>query len=214
MRLAQKAGLSVAEVQKHEFSDRRAALLVSRFDREPIKDGFGRVPYLSARSLLRGYSQEALRESKPKFSYLLLAEARRAVGATDRLRDDLRELYRRMVFNILIDNTDDHESNHGLIFDKGWRFSPAFDVSPQLTRLGYQQMDVGAGGTESSLANALTSPEHFGLAANEAKHLVEQLIDATEAMNNVYREAGVDEQSRERARVHREAVISAFHQRR
>ncbi len=211
MKLAEKAGLDVANVRKHQFSDQRVALLVPRFDREPLESGlFGRIPYLSARTLLRGYGREIVGLSKPQYSYPLLAEARRLTGSIALLSDDLQELFRRMVFNILVDNTDDHEANHGFVYEGGWRLSKAFDISPQLTTLGYQQMEVGAMDAESSLANALSACERFGLQYDEAMVLVEGLIEATRGMADTYREAGIDEMRIERATEHREKLVADF----
>lgn len=211
MRLAQKAGIAVAQVRKHQFSDRRAALLVLRFDREPLGGGaFGRLPYLSARSLLRGYGREVLGEAKPQYSYPLLAEARRLTGSSAVLSEDLKELFRRMVFNILVDNTDDHESNHGFVHDDGWRLSQAFDISPQMTRLGYQQMQVGTGDTESSLTNALSACERFGLRRDEAVALVERLIEASKDMADIYRDAGIEPARIEAAEQYRRRLVREF----
>lgn len=211
MRLALKAGISVAEVRKHQFSDKRVALLVLRFDREPLAGGhFGRIPYISARTLLHGYAREIQGATKPENSYLLIAEARRLTGSAEILSGDLTELFRRMVFNILVDNTDDHESNHGFVHDGGWRLSKAFDISPQLTTLGYQQMEVGTADTESSLANALSACERFGLKQDEAVALVEGLIVATHQMADVYLEAGIDEIRVGRAAAYRERIVAEF----
>jgi len=211
MRLAAQAGLAVAEVRKHQFSDQRVALLVLRFDRERLGEGlFGRIPYISARTLLRGYSREVLGAAKPHYSYLLLAEARRLTGSAELLSEDLRELFRRMVFNILVDNTDDHESNHGFIHERGWRLSKAFDISPQLTTLGYQQMEVGVSDTEASLMNALSACERFGLQRDAAVALVEGLIEATRGMADAYREAGIDEIRVVRAAAYRERLVADF----
>ena len=70
-----------------------------------------------------------------------------------------------MVFNILIDNTDDHEKNHALLrqVDSHYRLSPAFDVVPSAQGLGYQAMGIGDQGTESTLANTLSQARQFGL---------------------------------------------------
>lgn len=211
MRLAQKAGIAMAQVRKHQFSDQRVALLVLRFDREPLEGGeFGRLPYLSARTLLRGYGREVLGEAKPQYSYLLLAEARRLTGSGEVLSEDLKELFRRMVFNILVDNTDDHESNHGFVHDGGWRLSKAFDISPQMTRLGYQQMQVGTGATESSLKNALSACERFGLRRDEAVAVVEGLVEASKELADIYRDAGIEPARIEAAEQYRRKLVEAF----
>lgn len=70
-----------------------------------------------------------------------------------------------MAFNILMDNTDDHEKNHVLLVgaEQRYRLSPAFDVLPAMQSLGYQQMRVGRSGAESTRENALSECRAFGL---------------------------------------------------
>jgi serine/threonine-protein kinase HipA len=77
-----------------------------------------------------------------------------------------------MVFNILTDNTDDHEKNHALLRDPvsgEYTLSPAFDVLPTLQGLGYQGMEVGAMGSESTMENALSRTRDFGLSEKQAR---------------------------------------------
>ncbi len=211
MSLANRCGIAVPAIHKHQFQDQRIALLVQRFDRESLDGGqYGRIPYISARTLLRGYAREINGTVPSEYSYILLAQVRRLTGQEETLGADLKELFRRMVFNILIDNTDDHERNHGFLHDGGWRLAPAFDISSQLTALGYQAMKVGADDTHATLANALSECEHFGLKREEALALINQLIDSTAALPAAYREAGVDpERAAVVARV-RQNIVSAF----
>ena len=105
--------------------------------------------------------------------YPELARTLRRAGITqdDTNQHDARELFRRMVFNILIDNTDDHEKNHVLLMNgRGeLRLSPAFDVLPSGQALGYQQMRVGIDMADSTLDNALSEHRQFGLSRPEAE---------------------------------------------
>jgi serine/threonine-protein kinase HipA len=98
---------------------RKPVLIVDRFDR----DGNRRVPFLSAMSMIGARDNETR-------SYLELADALRRHGAAP--RKDLEELWRRIVFNVLISNTDDHLRNHGFLYAgaDGWRLSPAYDLNP------------------------------------------------------------------------------------
>ena len=82
-----------------------------------------------------------------------------------------------MVFNILIDNTDDHEKNHALLrqVDGHYRLSPAFDVVPSAHGLGYQAMLVGDQATESTLVNALSQARQFGLKVDEARAIIREV---------------------------------------
>ena len=98
----------------------------------------------------------------------------------------MAELYRRMVFNILIDNTDDHEKNHVLLVrpDQQLVLSPAFDVLPTGHALGYQSLAVGTRGAESSVDNALSQSRQFRLDPKAARaHAAEvgRVVDAWRA---------------------------------
>ena len=105
----------------------------------------------------------------------------------------MRELFRRMVFNILIDNTDDHEKNHALLMaDSGeYELSPAFDVLPSGQALGYQQMRVGAQAADATLANALSECVQFGLKKDEAIAQVRQVCEAVAGWKEHFLRAGV-----------------------
>jgi serine/threonine-protein kinase HipA len=87
------------------------------------------------------------------------------------------ELFKRMVFNILMDNTDDHERNHSLLlgFDGYYELTPAYDVVPSMQNLGYQALWVGTAGAESSLENALTELSEFGIKRTRAIDLIRQV---------------------------------------
>jgi serine/threonine-protein kinase HipA len=116
--LAEKAGVAVTKWRLEKIAGRRV-LLVQRFDRE----GTERVPFLSMMSLL-GATDGATH------SYPEIAEALRQHGAA--VAKDLPQLFRRMVFNVLASNFDDHLRNHGVLYAgrRGWRLSPAYDLNP------------------------------------------------------------------------------------
>ena len=105
----------------------------------------------------------------------------------------MAELFRRMVFNILIDNTDDHEKNHALLMnDRGeYELSPAFDVLPSGHALGYQQMRVGVDMADSSIANALSEHGQFGLKRDEAESQVRQVVAVAAGWKEHFATAGV-----------------------
>jgi serine/threonine-protein kinase HipA len=117
--LARRAGITVPTWRLEHVAD-RTALLLRRFDRE----GEIRIPYLSAMSMLGASDNE-------DHSYLEIIDAIRQYGSEP--EQDCAQLWRRIVFNILISNTDDHLRNHGFLYDAaggGWRLSPAFDMNP------------------------------------------------------------------------------------
>jgi serine/threonine-protein kinase HipA len=136
------------------------AVAIRRFDRP----GAGRRHCLSA--------AVALRAAGEPFGYPELAQLlrRRGVAQGNRYVRDMRELFRRMVFNILIDNTDDHEKNHAVMLTERQQYelTPAFDVLPSGQALGFQQMRVGEQAADSTLTNALSMSALFGLKTDEA----------------------------------------------
>ena len=103
-----------------------ASLLVRRFDRERLDTGYRRHRMVSALTLLRTGDSPVDRRD---WSYLLLADEIRRASADP--HTDLRELLGRMCFNATVSNLDDHPRNHAVIAgDRGWRLSPAFDLTP------------------------------------------------------------------------------------
>jgi serine/threonine-protein kinase HipA len=116
--LAQKAGIPVPDARIETVGD-KPVLILRRFDR---RDG-RRIPFLSSMSMLDA------RDNQTR-SYMEIADALRQHGAA--AKDDIRELWRRIVFNVLISNTDDHLRNHGFLYEgpAGWRLSPAYDLNP------------------------------------------------------------------------------------
>lgn len=116
--LAAQAGIAVPSAELCKVA-RKQILLVRRFDRE----GATRIPFLSAMSMLGAKDNETR-------SYLEIVDALRQHGAA--AKTDMEALWRRIVFNILISNTDDHLRNHGFLYQgqEGWRLSPAYDLNP------------------------------------------------------------------------------------
>jgi serine/threonine-protein kinase HipA len=126
----------------------------------------------------------ALRAAGERFGYPELAQLlrRRGVIEKDTYLAHMRELFRRMVFNILIDNTDDHEKNHALLLtdSQQYQLSPAYDVLPAGQALGFQQMRVGEQEADATLANALSMSRMFGLdrdAAIKDVRVVARIVD-------------------------------------
>ena len=121
--LAKKAGINTAESTIKKYNNKNHTYLTKRFDR--TSDG-KRIHFSSAMTLL-GYSDGAGAEDG--VSYLELAEFIIQHGAN--VKQDLAELFRRIVFSIAVSNTDDHLRNHGFLLTKqGWMLSPAYDINP------------------------------------------------------------------------------------
>jgi serine/threonine-protein kinase HipA len=159
MTLASQAGIRVAETMPVRLTGGHA-VAVKRFDRKRT----GRVHCLTA--------HVALRAAQERFGYPELAQLlrRRGVTAGDRYVADMQELFRRMVFNILMDNTDDHEKNHALLVTDAQQYelAPAYDILPSGQALGFQQMRVGELEADSTIANALSMAQLFELGEKQA----------------------------------------------
>jgi serine/threonine-protein kinase HipA len=172
MELAGRCGLDVPAVRRVE-SLGRDVLLVERFDRVPVGEGFARRLMLSALTILQLHESEALLAS-----YLDLAAFIRRAAADP--EQDNRELFSRMVLNILVGNTDDHARNHAFFWDgQSFQLTPAHDICPDLRagRTAYLAMAVGADGRRASLRNALSESSQFGLSTTHARSEVDRLVD-------------------------------------
>ncbi len=190
MTLAAKAGIRVAETRALRLSGEHA-LLVKRFDRA----GGQRIHCISAGTALYAESADA---QTADLSYPALAQLLRRAGISkDGInQQDMHELFRRMVFNILIDNTDDHEKNHALLVTEPTRFgrlrlSPAYDVLPTNSGQGRQEFGVGLEGNESSLDNAMSQCLLFGLTALEANAQVVRVVNVVNGWQKHFQSCGV-----------------------
>lgn len=170
MRLARECGLDVPDTDFTTILG-RDIYLIRRFDRLIEGNQLRRIPFASSLTMLEAHEIAAHR-----YSYRDLAEVLRRFGSDP--RRDLRELFRRMAFNILVGNDDDHLRNHAFLFDgRGWRLSPLYDVvpMPHIGSNGRLILAVGERGHEATLANALTGAAPFGLKREEAAALLEDL---------------------------------------
>ena len=159
--LAGEAGIQVP-LWTVESAARKPVLLLGRFDRE----GENRIPFLSAMSMLGARDHETR-------CYLEIVDALRRWGASP--RDDMRAMFRRIVFSILISNTDDHLRNHGFLLHAatGWRLSPAYDLNPVPIDVKPRVLstEIDLGDATASLELALSVAEYFELAIDEARQI-------------------------------------------
>jgi len=163
MRLAADSGITVPEVRLETLAGHHV-YLIERFDRLGDPRAPQRRPFVSAHTALR--LGPASTTGDPARSYLVLADMLRRWGAANPALDaDVAELWRRMAFNALVGNADDHPRNHGFYRQGGaWRLSPAFDITPLATYRGVLRLAVGADGfAEASAERLLGSAPHFGL---------------------------------------------------
>jgi serine/threonine-protein kinase HipA len=165
MTLAARCGIDVAATMALPVRAKHA-VAVRRFDRAGARRIHAMSAYVALRAVGEGYG------------YPQLAQQMRRLCPVDDIARQQAQLYRRMVFNILVDNTDDHEKNHALLRrpDGSWTLSPAFDVVPALSGLGYQAMSVGRDDTTSTLDNALSNVAAFGLKLPAARAIVREVV--------------------------------------
>ncbi|WP_343637916.1 HipA domain-containing protein [Roseateles sp.] len=182
MTLCARAGIRVAETRALTLPQGHA-VAVRRFDRA----GSRRVHAMSANVALKAMKAGL---GYPELSQLL---RRRGVIEGDRSQMEMRELFRRMVFNILIDNTDDHEKNHVLLVTQRGELSlsPAFDVLPSGQALGYQQLRVGVEGHDSTIDNAMSEAHLFGMKDKQAAEEVARVAEVVNGWKAHFQQAGV-----------------------
>ena len=170
MQLAAECGLNVPALDFRCVLG-RDIYLIERFDRVPHGNWLERRPFASGLTMLGAHESEVSR-----YSYADLAGAIRQHGT--QVREDLHELFRRMVFNILVTNDDDHLRNHGFLFDgTGWRLSPLYDVVPK-PQVGLERrlvLGVGPEGRNATIGNALAGAAVFDLGPEEASAMTEEL---------------------------------------
>jgi serine/threonine-protein kinase HipA len=159
LKLAGQAGITTP-VWRLEKIAGKDVIILGRFDR----NGDARIPYLSAMSMLGARDNETR-------SYLEIADALRQNGA--RATQDMRELWRRIVFTILISNVDDHMRNHGFLYTgtEGWALSPAYDLNPMPVDVKPRVLSTAIDNDDqsASLSLALSVAGYFELAEQEAQ---------------------------------------------
>lgn len=169
MRLAGALGLRVPETNLVSLGN-RDIFVVERFDR----DGGERVHVISAATAMRASTGLV---KLGTYSYQDIVQALNLYGSPGHLQADREELFRRMVFNMLVANEDDHLRNHSLLHDgAGWRLSPLYDVVPGFHGPRHLYLSAGTQGGLMSLSNALSKCEAFGLYRKQARDIVAELV--------------------------------------
>jgi serine/threonine-protein kinase HipA len=192
LELAKSCGISAATSRIETIGDKNV-LLVKRFDREKSGKRYTKSRMISGLTLLR--AEEAV-GARDRWSYVLMSEELRRV-----VRDpkrDASELFRRMTFNALISNIDDHPRNHALIA-KGqeWQLSPAYDLTP-MPQVAQERrdlaMEIGDQGRYANAKNVLSQHGRFLLEEQEAKTIVSDMTEKVRATwYDVVRGQGVSE---------------------
>lgn len=162
-RLAIAAGVEMADSRIQKFNSHWHTFLTKRFDRTPT----GRLHFTSAMTQLGYYDGDY------EASYLELAQFLTEHGS--RVKQDLAQLWRRIVFNIAVSNTDDHLRNHGFIFcNNGWQLSPAYDLNPVTPSQG---LHLNISETDNSLDYDLAMEviPYFQLSKKEAQDILDDV---------------------------------------
>ena len=165
-KLATKAGIEMAECKIEKISGKYYTFFTKRFDRLKQK----RVHFASAMTMT-GNNEDTIKDNTP--SYLDIAEFIQFNESNN--TKELHQLWRRMVFNIAISNTDDHLRNHGFILNKtGWQLSPAYDINPSIDKDGLSlNIDSNNNALEFDLAKSVG--EYFQLKEKQMDDILKEI---------------------------------------
>ena len=180
--LAVEAGIQMSPCKLEHISGRYHTFFTKRFDREAGE----RIHFASAMTMT-GKSEESIRDETP--SYLDILEFIQFSGSD--IERDSKELWRRIVFNIMVSNTDDHLRNHGFVLTpKGWRLSPAFDLNPSIEkdRLSLN-IDIDNNALDLGLAKSVGI--FFRMSQKETELIVEEVKSAVANWEKVANEIGI-----------------------
>jgi serine/threonine-protein kinase HipA len=193
-KLAIKAGIEISESRIEKISGKYHTFFTKRFDR--LKGE--RIHFASAMTMT-GNSEETLKEKSA--SYLDIAEFIQYSGSQN--KKDLKQLWKRMVFNIAISNTDDHLRNHGFILTKqGWVVSPAFDINPSIEKDGLSlNIDTDNNALDFELAKSVG--EYFQLTDAEMETIIMEVKSAVSQWKAIAQNIGI-------SRAEQEIMAAAF----
>ena len=179
--LAYRGGIQVPQFRLEKIAE-KPVLIINRFDRS----GENRVPFLSAMSMLGAKDNE-------QRSYLEIAYALAQHGAQP--NHDMEELWRRIVFTVLISNTDDHLRNNAFIYErhKGWRLSPVYDANPTPTEIKPRILSTSITFDDptASLDAALSVAKDFRIEAARAKEIVKEVADSVREWRAIASQYGI-----------------------
>ena len=180
--LAKKAGVNAAETSVISTGEKYHALLSKRFDRTVDRR---RIHFASAMTLL-GLTDGS--NAQTGNGYLDIVDF--ILQSCCDVENNLRQLYRRVAFNIAIGNTDDHFRNHGfLLTPKGWTLSPAYDLNP--TSNEYQSLLINSSTNKSDLNLLLGSSEEYMIGKDEAAKIIGEVTDAVKGWRRMAASLGI-----------------------
>jgi len=187
LRLANACGIPVPDSRLIDLDNTRQALLVKRFDRDKM------IPlhYMSGQTLCGVLFNDAEQVINDTRSYLILADLLSKVSADPQI--DRVDLFRRIVFNILVNNHDDHAKNHGVVrsLDGQWRLSKAFDLVAGEGGSCDLAMSIGPEGSKATFHNLLQSVDSFGLSRRDAIGEITIMVENIQNWKQLFEDSGV-----------------------
>lgn len=193
-KLAIDAGINMAECKIEKIIGSFHTFFTKRFDRL----GNERIHFASAMTMT-GNNEETIK--KQPASYLDLVEFIQSYGTN--VKENLEQLWRRIIFNIAISNTDDHLRNHGFILSKeGWILSPAYDLNPSIDKSGLAlNIDMDNNALDFDLAKSVG--EYFRLSDKQMEKTMEEVFRAVKNWKHIAEQIGI-------SRAEQELMAKAF----
>ena len=181
--LACKSGINMAPCRIERIAGPYRTFFTKRFDRAET----GRIHFASAMTMT-GYTEEMLRDRSA--SYLEIAEF--IQFSCSHVKENLHQLWRRIVFNIAISNTDDHLRNHGFIIqNNSWTLSPAFDLNPSVDKRGLS-LNIDMNNNTPDLDVAMSVAEYFQLTKTEAELIIHEVNSTVKNWKKTAKRIGIN----------------------
>lgn len=185
-KLAKNAGIKMAQCQLKKFNNKHHTFLTQRFDRIKSK----RLHFSSAMTQLGYYDGDY------EASYLELAEFITNQGANS--KDDLEQLWRRIIFSIAVSNTDDHLRNHGFILaENGWRLSPAYDINPVTPAKGLH-LNINEIDNQLDFALAFEVIDYFRIKPDKAQEIKNEVCQSVKQWAKEAKAIGISSTEQDR----------------
>ncbi len=193
-RLAINCGIEMAPSRMEKIAGNYHTFFTQRFDREEKE----RIHFSSSMTMT-GNNEDTIRDNPA--SYLEIAEFIQNNGVN--IDRNLQQLWRRIVFNIGISNTDDHLRNHGFILKpKGWVLSPAYDINPSIDKDGLAlNIDMDNNALDLDLAKSVG--EYFRLDNEQMETILEEVLKSVRQWKKIANEIGI-------SRAEQELMVGAF----
>jgi serine/threonine-protein kinase HipA len=186
--LATKAGIEMAPCRMERILGKHHTFFTKRFDREN-----GERNHFASAMTMTGNNEDTIQDNQA--SYLDIAEFISNHGAN--IKANLHQLWRRIIFNIAISNTDDHLRNHGFILTKeGWILSPAYDLNPSIDKDGLAlNIDTDNNALDFDLAKSVG--EYFRLNKNQMEVIIQEVLEVTTKWKTIANEIGISRSEQE-----------------